>query len=55
MIAKLDFASFPLDGSVAEITQRVEGNKMYWSGIIKDKEGNQVMTFEDVFDKSIPK
>ncbi|HSI76060.1 MAG TPA: hypothetical protein VK957_09195 [Lunatimonas sp.] len=55
MTGKLEFASFPLDGSAAEITQRVEGNKLYWSGIIKDKEGKQVMTFEDVFEKAIPK
>lgn len=55
MIVKLDFASFPLDDNVAEITQRVEGNKMYWSGIIKDNEGNEVMTFEDEFERAIPK
>src|SRR5690606_5841570 len=55
MIVKLDFASFPLDDNVAEVTQRVEGNKLYWSGIIKDNEGNEVMTFEDEFEKAIPK
>lgn len=55
IIAKLDFASFPLDGSLAEITQKVEGNKLYWSGVLKDKEGKQVMTFEDVFEKVMPK
>jgi hypothetical protein len=52
IIAKMDFASFPLDGSFAEITQRVEGNKLYWSGIVRDREGNQVMTFEDEFERA---
>lgn len=55
VLAKMEFASFPVDDTIAEITQRIEGNKMYWSGVITDKDGKQVMTFEDVFEKAIPK
>ncbi|GAB3529544.1 hypothetical protein GCM10027443_09080 [Pontibacter brevis] len=47
-----DFASFPVDDNVKyEITQKVKGDKMYWTGTGRDKSGKQVMQFDDVFQK----
>src|SRR4051812_9642392 len=35
----IDNASFPASGMNVEITSRQEGNKMYWSGTVKDANG----------------
>jgi hypothetical protein len=51
MYPTLQWASFPLDGTTIEITQRVEGNKLYWSGTAKDRNGKQTNRFEDVFER----
>ncbi|MDQ3292410.1 MAG: hypothetical protein M3Q05_14070 [Bacteroidota bacterium] len=49
---KLEYASFPFNKSdKAEITQRVENNKLYWDGTIKDATGKTTLTFSDVFQK----
>ncbi|MDQ4140080.1 MAG: hypothetical protein M3142_06110 [Bacteroidota bacterium] len=49
---KLEFASFPINkGDKVEITQRVENNKLYWDGTIKDANGKTTLTFSDVFQK----
>jgi len=48
----LEYASFPINKSdKIEITQRIEGDKMYWSGLIKDATGKSVFHFEDVFQR----
>lgn len=44
-----EMASFPAEEFTAEITQRVEGNKLYWSGMVTDAKGK--MTFDDVFER----
>ena len=44
-----EMASFPAEELTAELTQRVEGNKLYWNGMINDKNGKH--TFEDVFER----
>jgi hypothetical protein len=46
-----DNASFPGSGLNVEITSRQEGNKMYWSGTVKDTSGKQTNQFEDVFER----
>ena len=51
MMAKIDFASIPAIGSTVELTQRIEGNKMTWTGIVKDAQGKQVNDIEDVFER----
>jgi hypothetical protein len=43
--------SSPMDVNSAEVIQRVEGNKLYWSGTVKDIYG-KTSTFEDVFEKA---
>ncbi len=48
---RIEYASFPAVGSTAEITQRFEGNKAYWSGIVKDANGKQTIQFDDVFER----
>ncbi|KAA5541290.1 hypothetical protein [Adhaeribacter rhizoryzae] len=48
----MEYASFPINKSdKIEITQRIEGDKMYWSGIVKDATGKAVFHFEDVFQR----
>ena len=48
----LEYASFPMNkGDKVEITQRVEGDKMYWNGTMKDAARKNILTFEDVFHK----
>ena len=51
VISKVDYASFPSKGMVATITLRIEGNKMYLSGIVKNATGKQVSQFEDVYER----
>lgn len=51
MIAKIDFASIPIVGSTAELTQRMDGTKMIWTGIAKDAQGKQFIEFEDVYER----
>jgi hypothetical protein len=46
-----DNASFPASGLDVEITSRQEGNKLYWSGTVKDANGKQTNQFEDVFER----
>jgi hypothetical protein len=46
-----DNASFPASGLNVDITSRQEGNKMYWSGTVKDASGRQTNQFEDVFER----
>jgi len=50
-INNLEYASFPSKGMVATMTERVEGNKMYASGIVKNATGSQVVQFDDVFER----
>jgi hypothetical protein len=48
-----DMASYPLNGISAEITQRVEADRLYWSLII-DSEWHGAdgkITVEDVFER----
>jgi hypothetical protein len=47
----IDNASFPAKGLAVEITSRLEGNKMYWSGTVKDSSGKQTNQFADVFER----
>ena len=52
MIMKVDYASVPgLKGVTVDITQRIEGNKLYWKAIAKDTSGKEVNHFEDVFER----
>jgi hypothetical protein len=52
MVAKIDYGSMPgMKGAIVDITQRVEGNKLYWSGMVKDATGKQIGQFEDVFER----
>ncbi|QMU29988.1 hypothetical protein [Adhaeribacter radiodurans] len=45
-----EMLSFPAPKSLkVEINQRLEGNKLYWSGIVNDENGKR--TFEDVYEK----
>lgn len=48
---KIDFASFPITGTLVEATHRVEGNKLYLKGTGKDAQGKQFIEFEDVFER----
>lgn len=49
---KVDYASDPaLIGVTAELTQRFEGNKNYWAGIVKDTSDKQINQIEDVFER----
>lgn len=50
-IYNIDFASFPVVGATAELTQRAEGNKMTWAGIVKDANGKKINEIVDVFEK----
>lgn len=48
----LDFASYTIDkGMKVEVTQKLKGDKLYWSGVGKDANGKQVIQFDDVFQK----
>ncbi|QMU28052.1 hypothetical protein [Adhaeribacter radiodurans] len=52
MYPKFEYASFPINKiDKAEIIQRVENNKLYWEGTIKDATGKTISTFSDVFEK----
>jgi hypothetical protein len=51
MIAKIGFASIPIVGATAELTQRMDGNKMIWTGTVKDAQGNKINEIEDVFER----
>lgn len=52
MYPTLEYASYKINKTdKVEITQRVEGDKMYWTGIIKDAAGKTNFTFEDVFQR----
>jgi hypothetical protein len=51
MMAKIDFASMPIVGSTAELTQKFEGNKLTWTGIVKDAQGKKVNEITDVFER----
>jgi hypothetical protein len=46
-----EMASFPMEGVTVDLTQRVEGDKLYWNGIVKDANGKQMNRFEDVFER----
>lgn len=55
MNVKIDYGSIPhIKGATVEITQRVEGNKLYWTGIGKDADGKKNIQFEDVFERVSP-
>ncbi len=51
MIFHIDYASFPIVGFTAELTERFEGNKLTLSGPIKDAGGKQVNNIVDVFER----
>jgi hypothetical protein len=51
VIGNIDYASFPSKGVVATWTERVEGNKLYASGVANDPTGKQLVQFEDVFER----
>ncbi len=48
----VDFGSMPgIKGTTVEITQRIDGNKMYWSGKGKSANGSGTFQFNDVFER----
>src|SRR4051812_8204110 len=49
--SRIDYASFPAKGMVASWTERIEGNKMYASGVAQDASGKPVVKFDDVFER----
>lgn len=52
LIMKIDYTSVPaLKGAMVDITQRIEGNRLYWKGIGKDTSGKEMIQFEDVFER----
>jgi hypothetical protein len=50
MHPQFQLVSSPMDVNSAEIIQRIQGNKMHWSGTVKDSQG-KTSTFTDVFEK----
>jgi hypothetical protein len=54
IISTIDYGSIPnIKGTTVEITQRTEGNKLYWSGKGKNANGSETFPFEDVFERVI--
>jgi hypothetical protein len=49
---KVDFASHPsMIGVTAELTQKIDGNRMTWAGPVKDAQGKQINDIVDVFER----
>lgn len=51
MNSSIDFSSLPFFGGTTAIKQRQEGDKMYWSGVAKDRNGGLIVQFDDVFER----
>jgi hypothetical protein len=51
VVATVDYASLPLVGAKVTMTQRIEGDKLYWSGVVHDSNGKQINQFDDVFQR----
>jgi hypothetical protein len=55
VLLRIEFASVPqLKGVTSTIAQRLDNNKLYWSGKVTDNSGKVVSQYTDVFERASP-